>query len=110
VGAGGKNVHKPQGYVLMSAFNYTNMRGLALSLKKQRFPLLIKDDEPTSRIAQDYHQNPTLLGGDCLRFRFPEGLDILLQHYTQSDKRVNQAGCEADCSSSEFKLQPWPCT
>jgi len=26
VGAGGKNVHKSQGYVLMSAFNYTNER------------------------------------------------------------------------------------
>jgi hypothetical protein len=47
-----------------------------------------------SRIAQDCHQEPTLLGGDCLRVWFPEGLEIFLQHCTQSDKRVNWAGCE----------------
>jgi hypothetical protein len=48
-----------------------------------------------SRIAKDCHQEPTLVGGDCLRVRFPEGLEILLQHCTQPDKRVNQVGCEA---------------
>ena len=85
---------KSHGYVLMSAFNYTNMRPCDL-FEEGAFRVVDQDNEPMSRIAQDCHQESTLLGGDCLRVRFPEGLEILLQHCTQSDKRVNQAGCEA---------------
>jgi hypothetical protein len=47
-----------------------------------------EDDKPISHSAQNCHQEPTLLGGDCLRVRFPEGLEIFLQHHTQSAKRV----------------------